>query len=624
MKTFTRILASVGLCAGVAAVGSLSMPAETAAFSTIGGNLSLAQRDFRVWNNFSDTTANNNTVPHASFPGHTGAVEAIWKAEVEWASEPYAGTGAGDGVASNPVLGSGGANFDTTFQGLATATGGQNGNVHSEELNANPGGTLAYTQTPIADGWTIRYLSAWNWQDGPGTVSSGIDIQGVATHEFGHALGLGHSNVSGATMQPAISGTGTGQRSIEADDIAGVQSIYGVKSGTKCHISGISGTKQIGDNLTITGSNFAATGNEVWFTKATAPDGNPVKVTGVASTSGGTVINVTVPGGVADGEVLVKNAGSTGSALSNGWPIDVGAGAGDPPFLSSINPTTGPAGGFTSVTLSGTGFSGTTQVKFGANDAISFIVNSGTSITAISPPGNLFDNVDVFVMDPEGGSTLPTAFIYTFNPTPNITTVVPSSGSVAGGTRVTVTGPSVVGVTDVQFDGVSGTELEIVSATELTVTTPAGTAGGADVVAIGSGSDTIVNGYTYVNTGSFVDLGPGKSGTLGFPSLTGVGDLSPGSGTGFTLTVENAFPFEPASMFVSLSSNPTPFKGGTFYPLPILTSLAFSTDSFGQVILPTAIPVGTPSISVVMQFWITDPFATKGVSATNGLQCNIP
>ena len=189
---------------------------------------------------------------------------------------------------------------------------------------------------------------------------------------------------------------------------------------------------------------------------------------------------------------------------------------------------------------------------------------------------------------------------------------------------MTVTGPSVVGVSDVQFDGVSGTDLEIVSATELTVTTPAGTAGGADVVAIGSGSDTIVNGFTYVNTGSFVDLGPGKSGTLGLPSLAGVGDLSPGSGTGFTLTVDNAFPFEPASMFVSLTSTPTPFKGGTFYPLPILTSLAFSTDSFGQVVLPTAIPVGTPSISVVMQFWITDPFATKGVSATNGLQCNIP
>jgi hypothetical protein len=624
MKTFTRILAGVGLCAGVAAVGSLSMPANTAAFSTIGGSLSLSQRDFRVWNNFSDVTANNNTVPHASFPGHTGAVMAIWKATVEWASEAFAGTGAGDGAGSNPVLGSGGANFDTTFQGLHTSSGGGNGNVHSEEIDNNPGGTLAYTQTPISDGWTIRYLSAWTWQDGPGTVSSGVDLQGVACHEYGHALGLGHSNVGNATMFPSISGTGVGQRSIEADDIAGVQSIYGVKSGTKCHIGAIAGTKQIGDTLTITGTNFSTTGNEVWFTKATAPDGNPIKVTGVASSGGGTVINVTIPGGVADGEVLVKNSGNTGSALSNAWPLDVGAGAGDPPFLASINPTTGPAGGYTSVTLTGTGFSGTSLVKFGANDAISFIVNSATSITAIAPPGTLFDNVDVFVMDPEGSSTLPTAYIYTFNPAPNIDTVTPNTGTTLGGTRVTITGPSVVGVSDVQFDGVSGTDLEINAATELTITTPAGSAGGANVVAIGAGSDTIVNGYTYINTGSFQDLGPGKSGTLGFPTLTGLGDLTPGSTEGFTLTVDNAFPFQNATMFVSLTSVPTPFKGGTFYPLPILTSLLFATDSFGQVVLPTAIPVGTPSISIVLQFWIQDPFATKGTSATNGLKANIP
>jgi hypothetical protein len=181
-----------------------------------------------------------------------------------------------------------------------------------------------------------------------------------------------------------------------------------------------------------------------------------------------------------------------------------------------------------------------------------------------------------------------------------------------------------VGVTDVKFDGVSGTDLEIDSATQLTVVTPPHAAGAVNVEADGSGSDTINGGFTYVNTGSFVDLGPGKSGTAGFPSLTGDGDLSPGSGTGFSLTLEQAFPFEPATMFVSLSSVPSPFKGGTFYPLPILTQLAFTTDSLGQVILPTTIPVGTPPVGVVIQFWISDPFASHGVSASNGLQCNVP
>jgi len=622
VKTFGRFLAVAGLLGSATLVASLSAPADTAAFSTIGGSLGTAQRDFRVFNNFTDTQANNNTVPHPSFPGHTGAVMAIWKGHVEWASEAYAGTGAGDGATTNPILGSGGANFDSTFQGLATAVGGTNDNIHSE-LEGDSGGVLAFCETPISDGWRIRYYSTWTWQDGPNTVSSGIDLQGVACHEFGHGLGLGHTSTSGATMYASISGTGTGQRSIESDDIAGVQSIYGVKSGTKPHIGSISGTMQIGTTLTITGSNFATTGNEVWFTKLSS-DGVPVKVTGVASTGGGTQVQVTIPSGIQDGDVLVKGSGTGGASLSNAWPIDVGAPAGDPPFVSGVSPTSGPAGGFTSVTITGTGLSGANSVTFDGVQAISFIVNSSTSITATSPPGTLFSLADVAVTDPEGSSTLADAFLYSFNPAPSISTVGPATGPVGGGTEVTISGASVVGVTDVQFDGVSGTALEIVSATSLTVLTPAGTVGPVDVTAIGSGSSTITDGFIYVNFGSFVDVGPGKGSILGVPSLTGEGDLTAGSGTGFTLTLSGAYPLKPAYLFVGLASVPTPFKGGTFYPLPILTSLVFATSGTGQVVLPSAIPAGTPSVSFVLQFWAEDIFASFGLTASNGLQCIMP
>jgi hypothetical protein len=622
VKTLNRILAAAGLLGSAALVASLSAPADTAAFTTIGGTLGTAQRDFRVFDNFTDTQAHNNTVPQSGFPGHTGAVMAIWKGHVEWASEPYAGTGEGDGVTTNPILGSGGGNFDSTFQGLATVTGGTNDNIHSE-LSGSSGGVLAFTETPISDGWRIRYYSSWTWQDGPGTVSSGIDLQGVACHEFGHALGLGHTGTSGATMFASISGTGTAQRSIESDDIAGVQSLYGVKSATKPHIGSISGSLQIGETLTITGSNFSTTGNEVWFTELNG-DGVPVKVTGVASTGGGTQIQVTIPSGVQDGDVLVKGSGTGGATLSNAWPIDVGAPAGDPPFVSGVSPNSGPAGGFTSVGITGTGLSGATSVTFEGVPAISFIVNSSTSITATSPPGTLFTLADVAVTDPEGSSTLPDAFLYSFNPAPSISTVEPATGTVGGGAEVTISGASVVGVTDVQFDGVSGTALEIVSATTLTVLTPAGAAGPVDVTAIGSGSSTITDGFTYVNFGGFVNVGPGKGSILGVPSLTGEGDLSAGSGTGFTLTLSGAFPLKPAYLFVGLSSVPTPFKGGTFYPLPILTSLVFATSGTGQVVLPGAIPAGTPSVSFVLQYWIEDTFATFGVTASNGLQATMP
>ena len=59
------------------------------------------------------------------------------------------------------------------------------------------------------------------WSDGGG---SGIDFFTVALHEFGHALGLGHSAVSGSVMEAIYTGP---RRTLSADDIAGIQAIYG-------------------------------------------------------------------------------------------------------------------------------------------------------------------------------------------------------------------------------------------------------------------------------------------------------------------------------------------------------------------------------------------------------------
>ncbi|MBM3984121.1 MAG: matrixin family metalloprotease [Planctomycetes bacterium] len=622
MKNLNRLLALSGLTVAGLAVAALSAPVGTAAFATIGGSLGQSQRDFRVFNNFTDTQANNNTTPHSSFPGHTGAVMAIWKGHVEWASEPFAGTGAGDGLSSNLVLGSGGANFDNTFQGTHTSAGGNSSNVHSE-LAGSSGSTLAFMQGPISDGWTIKYYETWTWQDGPNSVSSGVDLQGVATHEIGHSLGLDHTGVSGSTMLPSISGTGTGQRSIESDDIAGVQFIYGVKATDKPKITALAGSKSIGQTLVINGSNFSSTGNEVWFTKL-ASDGVAVKVTGVASTGSGTQISVTVPSGIQDGEVMVKRSGSGFADLSNAWPIDVGAGSGDPPLVTSIDPTMGPAGGFTSVTITGTGFSDATGVSFEATPAVSFTVNSNTSITAVSPPAALFTFADVTVTDPSGSSSLVNAFFYTFNPPIDVDTCTPSSGATAGGTTVSITGPSTVGITSVEFDGIPGTNFGAISATEVVVDTPAHAAGTVNVT-VNGGADTIVGGFTFSGTGSFIDIGPGLAGVSGVPLLTGAGDLTPGSGTGFTLDVANGNPLAAGTLFVSLTQGAAPFKGGTLYTIPILAQIGVATNLFGALSLPAVIPVGIPSgTSFVTQVWLTDPAAVKGASATNGLKVVTP
>jgi hypothetical protein len=52
-------------------------------------------------------------------------------------------------------------------------------------------------------------------------------LEGVQVHEIGHGLGLGHTNVSGATMFPSVSSCNNGPATIEADDIAGILDLYG-------------------------------------------------------------------------------------------------------------------------------------------------------------------------------------------------------------------------------------------------------------------------------------------------------------------------------------------------------------------------------------------------------------
>ena len=313
MKLHNLVLPATAL----AAAALLLAPGESQAFSVIGGKLGMNQRDVRVFNNFTDSSANNNTTQTADWPGYDGAELALWKAAAEWGSEPHGGVGSGDPTQS--AIGSGNANFDITWQGNANGIGGTNDNIMSE-IAGNGGGVLAFCETPINDGWRIRFYQNWTWVDGPGS-SGGTDLQGIGCHEYGHALGLGHSTASGATMGAFASGNGTPDRSINSDDIAGLQSIYTVLDwGKKPRITGVSGT---GQPFTITGTQFLTTPeNEVWFTQGgTGGNGTAVKVTGLASLTG-TSLTVYAPLGAGPGDMLIKKTPVSGpKGLSNPWPV---------------------------------------------------------------------------------------------------------------------------------------------------------------------------------------------------------------------------------------------------------------------------------------------------------------
>lgn len=76
------------------------------------------------------------------------------------------------------------------------------------------------------------YDGSFKFYTGTSGCSGGMFIEDVGTHEFGHFLGLGHSTVAAATMYPTISYCSQSGRSLDADDIAGIEAIYTPGSGS--------------------------------------------------------------------------------------------------------------------------------------------------------------------------------------------------------------------------------------------------------------------------------------------------------------------------------------------------------------------------------------------------------
>lgn len=121
------------------------------------------------------------------------------------------------------------------------------------------------------------------------------------------------------------------------------------------------------------------------------------------------------------------------------------------PAITDIQPSVGPSGGGTVITISGTEFTGATAVTFAVNTpAASFIVNSDTSITAVTP-ANLSGvqlAVPVRVTAP-GGTSSPTVtavnnfayegpwFIFVLDATTNTITPIDLSTNTAAPSQAT-------------------------------------------------------------------------------------------------------------------------------------------------------------------------------------------
>jgi hypothetical protein len=150
------------------------------------------------------------------------------------------------------------------------------------------------------------------------------------------------------------------------------------------------GSGPVGTLVTINGQ---------WLQKASA-----VAFNGTAAAftvAGSTQITATVPGGASNGPITVTTP--TGTATSSGsFTVTTG------PTISGFNPGSGPVG--TSVTITGSGFSGATAVAFNGT-AAAFTVAGSTQITATVPGGA--SNGPITVTTPTGTATSSGSFTVT-------------------------------------------------------------------------------------------------------------------------------------------------------------------------------------------------------------------
>jgi hypothetical protein len=192
-----------------------------------------------------------------------------------------------------------------------------------------------------------------------------------------------------------------------------------------------------------------------------------------------------------------------------------------PPAVSGMSPNAGPVAGGTSVTLTGSGFTGATGVWFGSNAATNVQVVSDTEILATSPAGSA-GTVDVTVSGAGGTSSTGSADRFTYYPPPTVTSVRSDNGPAAGGTKVTINGTSFIAGGTVAFGSTPATGVTVVSSKQLTAIVPAGSPGSVNVRV------TTLGGTSTISAKDLYAYGP--------PTITSFTPTSGRTGSSVTIT----------------------------------------------------------------------------------------
>lgn len=388
---------------------------------------------------------------------------------------------------------------------------------------ATSAGTFTYVLTP-----TITSFTPTSASPGATVTITGTNLTGATQVRFGGTNAASFVVVS-ATQIDAVVGVGA-SGSVQAITPGGTATLAGFTFvPSPPTITSFTPTSAaVGATITINGTNLTGT--------------TAVSFGGVAAASfinvSATQITAVVAAGGATGNISVTTPG--GTVMSAGTFTFI-----PPPTITSFTPTNAQMG--QTVTITGTNFTGATQVRFGTINSPSFTVISPTEITAVVGAGS---SGNVRVTTP-GGIVNSPGFTFTA-PAPTITSFSPTSA--IAGTTITINGTNLTNATVVSFGGTNAASFNVVGGsmgTQITAVVGAGATGSVSVTTLGGGPAATLPGFTFIPP----------------PTINAVGGFTPTSGgLGATITI-----------------NGTNFTGATLVTFGGVAASSFTVVSATQI-----------------------------------------
>lgn len=257
-------------------------------YSTTGGNW---VHDSRITFSFAPDGTSIGGTPSAWFQRMTdlGYSESSWKDQIRRAAsvwEQVADLDLAEVGDNGATIGTGAQQGDPNFGDIRIGGYDQASGILATAFYPPPhnGGGLA---------GDIFFNTDPSWQINGTTY----DLQTVAIHEFGHALGMGHSAISAAVMYAGYTGT---KQALNSDDTGGIQFIYGTRPADAFDANGTNQTYSTADNITsyldgsgrlaLSGLDISTTTDIDWY-KVTVPAGTTGTMTVRMQSGGSSSIN---------------------------------------------------------------------------------------------------------------------------------------------------------------------------------------------------------------------------------------------------------------------------------------------------------------------------------------------